>query len=241
MADRSSTHQRKQSFENHDGCVDEVNDMGFHSTSKPIEESDSHLIYSPLHSKRARTESRTSISDQNLQCSQGICETVSNPYSFDDYLQTMAVYKGIKEGNGAFIWEHTQSHSQGQSTTFSLPHDLYNLNSFKYSVEESDLLKVAKVEVKDHKHAEEQDGKHFERNVRRSLGDEEEKEGSGCELSLSLSLQCHPSSRRSNTSSSSEISSSEAFSSYSNYKDYSGSSSIQRSLNLDLSIALCGN
>ena len=92
----------------------------------------------------ARTETRTSISDQNLQCSLGMCERVSNPNSFDDYLQTMAVYKGIKEGNGAFIWEHTQSHSQGQSTTFSLPHDLYKLNSFKYSVEESDLLKVHK-------------------------------------------------------------------------------------------------
>ncbi|XWS22912.1 hypothetical protein CRYUN_Cryun29cG0076400 [Craigia yunnanensis] len=140
--DRSSTHQRRQSFENHDGCVDEVNDMGFHSTSKPIEESDSHLIYSPLPSKRARTETRSSISDQNLQCSQRICETVSNPYSFDDFLQTMAVHKGIKEGNGAFIWEHTQSHSRGQSTTFSLPHDLYSLNSFKYSMEESDFLKV---------------------------------------------------------------------------------------------------
>ncbi|XWS69428.1 hypothetical protein CRYUN_Cryun04dG0178200 [Craigia yunnanensis] len=235
--DRISTHQRKQSFENHDGCVDEVNDMGFHSTSKPIEESDSHLIYSPLLSKRARIETRSSISDQNLQCSQGICETVSNPYSFDDYLQTMAVHKGIKEGNGAFMWEHTQS--QGQSTTFSQPHDLYNLNSFKYSVEESDFLKVAKVQVEDHKHAEEQDGKHVERNVRRRLGD---KEGGGCELSLSLSLH-HPSSQRSNTYSTSEISSSEAFSSSSrsNYKDCSGSSNTQLTLNLDLSIALCGN
>ncbi|XWS34396.1 hypothetical protein CRYUN_Cryun21dG0035300 [Craigia yunnanensis] len=240
--DRSSTHQRRQSFENHDGCVDEVNDMGFHSTSKPIEESDSHLIYSPLPSKRARIETRSSISDQNLQCSQGICETVSNPYSFDDYLQTMAVHKGIKEGNGAFIWEHAQSHSQGQSTTFSLPHDLYNLNSFNYSVEESDFLKVVNVEVEeDQKHAEEQDGKYVERNVRRRVGEDEEESG-GCELSLSLSLQYHPSSQRSNTSSTSE--SSEAFSSYSrsNYKDcWGSSSSTEPSINLDLSIALCGN
>ncbi|XVF02957.1 hypothetical protein REPUB_Repub04eG0219000 [Reevesia pubescens] len=247
--DRSSTHQRRRSFENHDGCVDEGNDMGFHSTSKPIEESDSHLIYSPLPSKRARIETRSSISDQNLQCSQGICETVSNPYSFDDYLQTIAVHKGIKESNGAFIWEQTQSHSQqGQSTTYSqLPHDhLYNLNSFKYSVEESDFLKVTKEEIEDHKHAEEQDGKHVNviRNVRkrRRVGNEEEEGGGGCELSLSLSLH-HPSSQRSNTSCTSEISCSEALSSYSrsNYKDCSGSSSTQRTLNLDLSIALCGN
>lgn len=238
--DRSSTHQRRQSFEKHDGCVDDVNDiMGFHSTSKPIEESDSHLIHSPLPSKRARIETKSSISDQNLQCSQGVCERVSNPYFYDDYLQTMAVYKGIKEGNGAFIWEHTQSHpqAQGQSTTFSLPHDLYNLNSFKYSVEESDFLKVSEVDVEDHKYV----GKHVDDhpNARRHAGkdDEVEDKGGGCELSLSLSLH-HPSSQ-------SEISSSsEALSlvSGSNYKDCSGSSSCTlRSINLDLSIALCGN
>ncbi|XVE85538.1 hypothetical protein DITRI_Ditri17bG0098200 [Diplodiscus trichospermus] len=246
--DRSSTHQRRRSFDqkNDGGCVDEVNDMGFHSTSKPIEGSDSHFIYSPpLPSKRARIETRSSISDQNLQCSQGICETVSNPYSFDDYLQTMAVHKGIKEGNGAaFIWAHTQSPSQGQSTTFSLPHDLYNLNSFQYSVEQSDFLKVANPEVEDQKHAEEKDSKHFERNVRRRVGHDGDEEGGGCDLSLSLSLQCHLSSQRSNASSTSEISSSEAFSSYSrsNFKDCSGSSSSTHcSINLDLSIALCGN
>ncbi|KAA3466290.1 myb family transcription factor APL [Gossypium australe] len=202
--DRSSTHQRRQSFEKHDGCVDDVNDiMGFHSTSKPIEESDSHLIHSPLPSK-----------------SQGVCERVSNPYFYDDYLQTMAVYKGIKEGNGAFIWEHTQSHpqAQGQSTTFSLPNDLYNLNS-KYSVEESDFLKVSKVDVEDHKYV----GKHVDDhpNARRHAGkdDDVEDKGGGCELSLSLSLH-HPSSQ-------SEISSSsEALSlvSGSNYKDCSGTS-----------------
>ncbi|XP_022734655.1 putative Myb family transcription factor At1g14600 [Durio zibethinus] len=235
--DRGSTHQRRQSFENHDGCVDEVNCIGFHSTSKPIEESDSHLTYCPLPSKRIET--RSSISDQNLQCGQGICETVSNPYAFDDYLQTMAMHMGIKEGNGAFIREHTQSHSQGQSTTtFSLPHDLSNLNPFKYSAGESDFLKVAKVKVEKYqKHAKEQDSKHVQGNVR------DENEG-GCELSLSLSLHYHPSSNRSNTSSTSEISSSEAFSSYSRsvYEDCWGSSSYtQHSINLDLSIALCGN
>ena len=107
------------------------------------------------------------------------------------------------------------------------------------------LSQVAKVEVKeDQKHAEEQDGKYIKRNVRRRVGDAEEEEGDGCELSLSLSLQYHPSSQRSNTSSTSEISSSEAFSSYSrsNYKDCWGSSSSTKpSIYLDLSIALCGN
>ncbi|XP_022726446.1 putative Myb family transcription factor At1g14600 isoform X2 [Durio zibethinus] len=240
--DRSSTHRRKQSFESHDGCVDEVNDMGFHSTSKPIEESDSNLIHSPLPSKRARIETRSSISDQKLQCSQGIYETVSNPYSFDDFLRIIAMHKGIKVGNGAFTLERTQSdHSHGQSITFSLPHDLCDLNSFKYAAEESGLRKVAMVE-EEHKHAVEQTGKHVELNVKRLLGDEDEEEGGGCELSLSLSLH-HPSSQRSRASSTSEISCSEAFSSYSlsNYKDCLGSSCTQCSLNLDLSIALCGN
>lgn len=47
MTDRStSSHQRRQSYEKLDGCVDEVNEMGFfHSTSsKPIEESDSQIM-----------------------------------------------------------------------------------------------------------------------------------------------------------------------------------------------------
>ncbi|KAK6242427.1 hypothetical protein SCA6_007816 [Theobroma cacao] len=94
---------------------------------------------------------------------------------------------------------------------------------------------VAKVEAEDH-HT------HVEQIVRRRAGDEEEADG-GCELSLSLSLHHHPSSQKSNTSSTSEISSSEAFSLYSrsSYKDCSGTSSAQRSVNLDLSIALCGN
>lgn len=67
----------------------------------------------------------------------------------------------------------------------------------------------------------------------------------GCELSLSLPLhQRYPSSNRSNNASSaSELS--EAISSYSmsaaSYKDCFSSSAKHTSLNLDLSIALCGN
>lgn len=48
VADKNSAQQRKQSFEEHDdGCVDEVNDVGFHPSSKFIEEeSDSHFCSS---------------------------------------------------------------------------------------------------------------------------------------------------------------------------------------------------
>lgn len=49
--------QREQFFEEHDdGCVDEVNDMGFHPSSKSIEkESDSDFSNSPLPPKRSAT------------------------------------------------------------------------------------------------------------------------------------------------------------------------------------------
>ncbi|CBI16847.3 hypothetical protein VitviT2T_000561 [Vitis vinifera] len=222
--DRSSTQQRKQSFEDHDGCVDEeTGDVGFHPPLKSIEESDSQFIYSPLRAKRARIETMSSISE-NLQCSQRICETVATPYSFDDYL---AEKRGIKEGGG-FRWQ-----TQAPSPAFPLPHDLYNLNPFGYAAEESDFLKIAKLE--DQKHAVAQMNKN-EDNERRPADGEE---AGGCGLSLSLSLH-HPSTQRSNASSTSEIS--EAFSSYprSNFKDSFGSYSEERSINLDLSIALCG-
>ncbi|XP_044488770.1 myb family transcription factor MOF1-like [Mangifera indica] len=123
--DKSSTQQRRQSFEHHDGCVDEENDMGFqHPSSEPIKESDSSRIYTSQPSKRTRTETRSSISDQNLQQgSKGICETVATPYPFDDFL----LHKGIKEAYGA------------------PPLHICNVNSFKYALPESHFLKVDKI------------------------------------------------------------------------------------------------
>ncbi|KAL4319526.1 hypothetical protein GQ457_18G023590 [Hibiscus cannabinus] len=148
------------------------------SSSKQIEESDSQLIYCPLPSKRARTETKSSISYQN-------------PYFVDDYLRhTMDV-------------------------------DLYNINSIKCSFEESDFLKVSKVDVEDHEHVD--DG----RNVGRHEGKDDDMVG-GCELSLSLSL--HRPSSQSDISGGSEV-----------LSVVSGSCSCNlSSINLDLSIALCG-
>ncbi|KAI9169222.1 hypothetical protein LWI28_009076 [Acer negundo] len=216
--EKSSTQQRRQSFEQHDGCVDEVNhEMGFRQpSSEPIKESDSQCIYNtPLPSKRARIESstRSSISDQNLQCSQGICDTtVSNPYRFDDYVKKhnkASDQKGIKEddyGGGGLI-SYEQTYSRPPSTT----------PLFKYSLPQSDILK-------------EVGNGNGNGNVR-----EEE------DLSLALSLH-HPSSQRSNASSTiSEMS--EAVSSYSrsNFKDSFGyNNNNNNNINLDLSIALCG-
>ena len=71
----------------------------------------------------------------------------------------------------------------------------------------------------------------------------EDMEAGGCELSLSLPLQRLSSNRTSNASSTSEISEAISSSYYmSAYKDSSFSSSPpKRAINLDLSIALCGN
>ncbi|KAJ0094817.1 hypothetical protein Patl1_15703 [Pistacia atlantica] len=174
MADKSSTQQGRQSFEHHDGCVDEENDMGFqHPSSEPIKESDSQCIYTTQPSKRARTETMSSISDQNLQqCSQGICETVSTPYPFDDYL-----HKGMKEAYGA---------------PAPSPLHLRNLNSFKYALPESHFLRVDKLEDLNSSHG------------NNGRGRAEDKEVVDYELSLSLSLPSQRSNGCSSTSEMSE-------------------------------------
>ncbi|XP_008220974.1 PREDICTED: putative Myb family transcription factor At1g14600 [Prunus mume] len=216
VTDRSCTQPRKQSFEEHDdGCLDEVNGVSFYPSSKSIRESDSQLIYSaPRRSKRARAETRSSISEGlQQQCSQGIYETVSNPYSFDDNVLAMAQQQhgGIKEPNPSAL-------------SLPQPHLHYNFNhpSSQFSLQESDFFKVTKPEA-------------------RADADQDNEDGD-CQLSLSLSLH-HPSSHKSKSNaSSSEFSG--AISSYSprsNYKDCSTSSSgNHRSINLSLSIALCG-
>ncbi|GMP92673.1 hypothetical protein CsSME_00042802 [Camellia sinensis var. sinensis] len=254
--DRSSNQQRKQSFEDHyddDGCVDQENEVCcYHPSLKPIEESDSHFIYTspplppPLPTKRARIEKMSSTISENLQCSSSqrrrICETVTNPYCFDDYLQqqqqpqpqpTMAEKSGVKEEESGYTW---QNHEAAPiSAAFSLPHDLF-INRFGHAgaLEESDFLKVAMQE--DQQCA---SSKRCKFDNSRN-GHAEEEEADGCGLSLLLSLH-HPSAQRSNASWTSDMS--EAISSsYSrpNFNDCSGSSSEKHSINLDLSIALCG-
>ncbi|XP_038701480.1 myb family transcription factor MOF1-like [Tripterygium wilfordii] len=220
--DRSFNQQRKQeALEDHDGCLD--HEMGFsQSASKSIqEESDSpQLLYSPHHHhlplKRPRIDEiwRTS---QNLQCSkEGVCETL-------DYLQQSL--RGGTVNNGRFRSD------EGKISHSLQAHDL-NDNSLKCSVEleESEFIKIA--EPEDHTFKAKAMCKPKNTGNRRVEGDEGNE---GCELSLSLSLR-HPfSSQRSNASSTSEIS--EAFST--DNKDVSGFSG-QHSVNLDLSIALCG-
>ncbi|THF97778.1 hypothetical protein TEA_009507 [Camellia sinensis var. sinensis] len=289
--DRSSNQQRKQSFEDHyddDGCVDQENEVCcYHPSLKPIEESDSHFIYTspplppPLPTKRARIEKMSSTISENLQCSSSqrrrICETVTNPYCFDDYLQqqqqpqpqpTMAEKSGVKEEESGYTW---QNHEAAPiSAAFSLPHDLF-INRFGHAgaLEESDFLKarrmsqragigfkalgpsqasfefacptqgmgLGRVAMQEDQQCASSKRCKFD-NSRN--GHAEEEEADGCGLSLLLSLH-HPSAQRSNASWTSDMS--EAISSsYSrpNFNDCSGSSSEKHSINLDLSIALCG-
>nr|AOQ26232.1 MYB12 [Eriobotrya japonica] len=89
-------------------------------------------------------------------------------------------------------------------------------SAFKFALPESEFLKVTTKQEAGRAHADE------------------------CELSLSLSLH-HPPSHKSNASSSDLSGAVSSSYSRSNYKDCSASSSGNRSLNLNLSIALCSN
>ncbi|KAJ1440344.1 SANT/Myb domain [Sesbania bispinosa] len=208
--DRTSTQQKKQSFQEHDdGCGDEVNDVGVHSCFKPIaKESDSLFSYSNFPSKRARIEKTSSLSGI-IECSQRISEAVPNPYTtFYDYVQAMVQQqKGIKKICVGSIWQ-TQS----------------NFKIFPMlPKQETDLLQVSKLNDKQPLN---------EGNTRRVNAKDEDI--GDCELSLSISLP-HPStSQRSNGSSANEI----RGSGFSNYMGCSSSSSVQNRVNLDLSLAI---
>ncbi|EXB53945.1 Putative Myb family transcription factor [Morus notabilis] len=257
--DRDSSQQRKQSFKEHDhqhsliDGHDQVNGVGFNRpSSKRIRESDSQL-YSSLPSKRARMETRSSnISECHEQEESRIssCEKlVSNPYCFDDYLMALAERNyGIKE-QPLLQQQHTQPHQYSTAAAFSLPpqHHLFtNLNPFKYAVQESDFFKVNEPD-QDERHEAKQLHR-YEKSTEAETDQDIELAGGCCDLSLSLSLHDHqhnPSSNRSNASSTSEISvaiSSYSLSAAAKYKDCSiSSSTAKHSLNLDLSVALCGN
>ncbi|KAK7343351.1 hypothetical protein VNO77_12016 [Canavalia gladiata] len=215
---RTPSQHRNQCFEEHDdGCVDEVNDVGAeYSCSKPIRrESDSFFGYSNFPTKRARIETTRSSISENLQCSQRLCDAVSNPYCFYDYLHhPMAEHKGIKEFCEASSTCHTQPHSSHNLTSF------FQVTKLNEGKSNSEAINVV---------------------LNTETANAEVEGGGGYELSLSLTLP-NPSPQRSNASSASEIS--EAISScpgFSNYKDYSTSSTVKDTVNLDLSLALCGN
>ncbi|CAK9163703.1 unnamed protein product [Ilex paraguariensis] len=283
----SSTHRKKQYLEDHQGgCVDQENIVGYHQSLKPVIESDSKFISGPLATKSARIE-MTSCIAENLQCSQIISETVTNPYHFDDYVQTIVEKSGIKEREKrGFRWQ-THEEAPMSRTAFSLPHDLLHIlgpvrkggpvgesdglkllerglvennvnligQSYKFQLYSCGMLflclnslegacmtqrymgiyALSIAEQEGQKHSPSKKRK-FDHSGNRH---DEDEEADACGLSLSLSLH-HPSTQRSNGSSTSEIT--EAISSYSrsNLSDCSGSSLEKHGLNLNLPIALYG-
>ncbi|XP_043716952.1 myb family transcription factor MOF1-like [Telopea speciosissima] len=227
--------QRKHSFDDH-GCSiddDERNDVGFLPSSYPMKDSQDsdQFIYTPLPPKRARIE-RTSSITKNMKCSQRICDRVTSPYYFHDYLQNMAEKGGgiIKE---SFRWQQQQQQQQeaeATSSTFSIPpHHLYNLNAFGYAIEESELFKISRLDDQQQlsftrNHKMENTENSFQSLMYQSSDRDdhvtEDEEAGDCTLSLSLSLR--PSMQASyNALSASEISESD--------------------LNLDLSISPCSH
>ncbi|XP_030506890.2 uncharacterized protein LOC115721924 [Cannabis sativa] len=242
------------------------NNVGFlNSSSKRIRESDSnHSIYTSLPSKRARSSSRVQCNRKRIISSTSN-ERVRNPYYFDDYNSKL-----LGLGLGCHDHHHHQPQLQPHqpqqqlfkgiikethsSPPFSLPHSLYNLNPFKYAVQESDFFKANK--LVDRSYEPKRPCKEEKTTMTTALQVDRDPEARGFGLSLSLPLHHHRhhlSSNKSNASSMSEIS--EAITSSYNtttttnnnntmsaYKDCSSSSSAKHNrLNLDLSIALCGN
>lgn len=261
----NSKEAREQySFDDHDGCIDEENDVGNFlqaSSSKCIEDTNLHhqsLYGSLLPPKRSRLE-RSCSTSQSLHCNERMCETatVTSPYNKD--------INAIGGGGGGFIFllhNHHQQQQQNQTGfvnsnalfTSHLAHEqqhhqLYNLNTalgFPHHLQqESNFSKVTQGE-------ELQQISSFRKRKLESLGPDfrilslpslpierkEENETGDCALSLSL----RPTIQRSNTSSTSDIS--DVFSSSRlNFQDCSGSSSTttamkKQNINLDLSISL---
>ncbi|KAL6187377.1 hypothetical protein ACLB2K_038776 [Fragaria x ananassa] len=221
--DGSFTHQRKQSFEEHsDGCLDhEVNVMGFLSASKPIPESDPQVIYSvPRRSKPITESDPRAIYTDPSHSKRARIETTSCSISErqQQWSQTTHETAPYSYDDYGLVLANGVSMPQPQ-------HYLYNFNNpfLKSAFQESDFFKIhEKHEAKLHK----------QENTGRA-----QKEVGGCQLSLSLSLH-HPSSNTSIASSSEDIGG--AISGF-NYKDCSAFSPANRGVDLNLSIALCGN
>ncbi|XP_042493830.1 myb family transcription factor MOF1-like [Macadamia integrifolia] len=235
--DMNSTRQRELSFDDHHGCVDdEKNDVGFGfpPSSELKKDSDSQFNYSPLPPKRGRIEMRSSMSN-NMQCSQRICERVTSPYCFHDYLQN-------KDENGGIKVSFRCEQAEASSSAFAMPHHLYNLNAFGYAIEESECIKATRLDDQQQmmaftrKRKMENIENSFQSLMSQSSDRDHstEEEAGDCTLSLSLSLR--PTAQASNASSASEISEAISSSSRVNVKECSREPHI----NLDLSISPCG-
>ncbi|XP_038972421.1 myb family transcription factor MOF1 isoform X2 [Phoenix dactylifera] len=224
----SELQARKHTCEANDGGADERDDDGSSPPSKPTTKEFQSQF-------GARME--TQATSKSLQCSQGISEAVTFPYCFDDYMQAMAVGRGIKEEG--FRWQ-----KDAAETGLLADHHPSKLKLLGYMVEESGPLKSSKPSDQNLISA----GKlksegSFEKGCRSYVSllfeecSEEREEVDDCSLSLSLTL--HPT-HRSNTPSASESSGTISSSSRRNFSECSGYSEGPR-INLDLSMSICGS
>ncbi|KAL5070739.1 hypothetical protein RYX36_021626 [Vicia faba] len=228
---RTSSQHRSQCFEEHDdGCVDEMNE---HSCSKLMrEESDSFLSNSNIFSKRARIET----SSTTMQCRERrrICDgddddgavTITNPYSFYDH-ELLHKKKGIKDEEKFYGWQRKiQPHFDCGITSFKSPNQQQShfsqVGIGNGNEKKSGSWSMKGVMKTDKAHVEVE-----------SVG--------GGELSLSLTLQNGSAQTSNGCYSASEIS--EAISCWTTPpKDCCyRTSSVKEKINLDLSLAICGN
>ncbi|URE03120.1 MYB family transcription factor [Musa troglodytarum] len=136
LGKQAELHERKHSCQSNDEGPDEQDDVGCCHAWKPTTEFQSQFLYSPLPSlKRARLDAHPS-SKKSVQCSQQICEAVTSQYWIDNYMQALAVDRGIKEEG--FSWQR----EEGQQTEDLAADHSSKLRVPGCMVEESDPFKV---------------------------------------------------------------------------------------------------
>uniref|UniRef100_A0A7N1A179 HTH myb-type domain-containing protein n=1 Tax=Kalanchoe fedtschenkoi TaxID=63787 RepID=A0A7N1A179_KALFE len=218
----NSSDTSKQSFEDHDGDADEEQDddhnkMTLHNhPSKPTSESDSHFIYNNSVDcinppKRARFE---------MSGSSSVYEEDARVVVHDHRRAGGIIYDTvIISAAGPFSSSSAMLLQNPYSRSINAP--------LGFPVKESNFLQVVnKV-----------DRNGFNRRVICKAGTEDDDHRTGLSLSLSL---VHPSTNRSVASSTSEASETVVSSSPTYSKGFSNSFADRPSINLDLSIALCG-
>ncbi|XP_075479528.1 myb family transcription factor MOF1-like isoform X1 [Primulina tabacum] len=162
------------------------------------------LYMSPIPTKRAGIE--------NLQqCSQGMREPVRNPYSNDDYMQTIAEKRGIlmeEKEESCVLKQHIQEYTSDQTV---LEPDLFR-ELYWGCQDEDDEIRICKLE----------------------------ETANEIELSLSLCLP-RRTWQMSNVSSTGSETSEAAISSFNSFKDSNVTFQQLHRLNLNLSIGLCNS
>ncbi|CAL9176909.1 unnamed protein product [Musa hybrid cultivar] len=227
-------HERKHSCQSNDEGPDEQDDVGSCHAWKPTKEFQSQFLYSPLPSlKRARLDAQPS-SKKSVQCSQQICEAVTSQYWIDNYMQALAVDRGIKEEG--FSWQR----KEGQQTEDLAADHSSKLRVPGCMVEESDPFKATVWSDQYLTSAKElmpieiyENGCLSHKSPPLNNEFAESEETNDCSLSLSLSL--HPS--QSNNSSSDGG----CCALGRNFNGRHSSYSVTHRVNLDLSMSICGS